>query len=104
MQDEYLIPQEIKSETYFGKGVFLFDLVFVFLFYMIMSLFEEAIDERLRIVYTVFNVFIAFILTRKSSKNPGKRVYESLIFSYLHEKDGIQHNIESSKGVVSFEE
>ena len=80
-------------------------LVVVFLFYLVMSLFENIVDERLRLVYTIFNILLAFILTRRSTKNPGKRVYESILFSFLHDKDGVQHNIEAEKrGEIEYEE
>lgn len=79
MDEKYLIATEVKSETYFGRGIFLFDLAFIFGFWFIMSNFDFLVYEALSLPYTIFNVALAFFLTRKSAKNPQKRIYESLI-------------------------
>lgn len=85
------IPQEIKSETYFGKGIFLLDLAVIFGYWFLMSSFDDLIYDKLSIFYTAFNVLIAFILTRKSRKNPKKRLYESLLIYFLSLKNNKYH-------------
>lgn len=85
------IPQEIKSETYFGKGIFLLDLAIIFGYWFLMSSFDNLIYDKISIFYTAFNVLIAFILTRKSRKNPKKRLYESLIIYFLSLKNNKYH-------------
>lgn len=85
------IPHEIKSETYFGKGIFLLDLAIVFGYWFIMSSFDGLIYDKLSFFYTAFNVIVAFILTRKSRKNPKKRLYESLIIYFLSLKNNRFH-------------
>lgn len=39
------IPHEIKSETYFGKGIFLLDLAIIFGYWFIMSSFDGLIYD-----------------------------------------------------------
>lgn len=86
MEEKYLIATEVKSETYFGRGIFLFDLAFIFVYWFVMSNFEFLIYESLKLPYTVFNVAFAFFLTRKSFKNPQKRIYESIIIYFMSRK------------------
>lgn len=83
MQDSYTIAMEIKSETYFGKGIFFFDLAFIFVYWFLMSNFEGFVHPMLQLPYTAFNVIVALILTRKSTKNPGKRIYQEVIYKLI---------------------
>lgn len=103
MQDEYLIPQEIKSETYFGRGMYFFDLAFIAMWYMIMSLFEDIVDPRVRIIYMGLNVIVPAILTRRSTKNPEKRIYESIIISFFMSRETKYHNKYENAGEVTYE-
>lgn len=83
MQENYTIAMEIKSETYFGKGIFFFDIAFIVGYWFLFSMFEDLLHPLMAMPYTVFNIFIAFILTRKSSKNPGKRIYQEVLYKLL---------------------
>lgn len=101
MEEAYTIAMEIKSETYFGKGLFLFDLGFIGVYWFLMSNFEFLIHPALVLPYNITNVLFAFYLTRKSRKNPQKRVYQSIIFGFLaakntkyHVKERTYHEIE----------
>lgn len=87
MDEEYTIAMEIKSETYFGKGIFFFDLAVIVGYWFVMSNFEELLHPLLTLPYTVFNLGLAFVMTRKSSRNPGKRVYQSFLYRILAEKN-----------------
>lgn len=91
---ELNVPQEIKSETYFGKGVFLLDLAIIGGYWFLMSSFDSLIYKPISIIYTAFNVMLAFLLTRKSIKNPKKRVYESLIIYFLSLRNNSFHATE----------
>ncbi|MCU7378906.1 DUF5592 family protein [Clostridiales Family XIII bacterium ASD5510] len=94
--ETYQIAMEIKSETYFGKGIFLFDLAFIGTYWFFFSNFEFLLHEALVLPYTVLNVLVAFLLTRKSIKNPGKRLYQSLLYAVLASRDGAYHARERS--------
>lgn len=80
MEETYTIAMEIKSETYFGKGLFLLDLVVIVGYWLLLSNLESLLHPSVRLPYTVFNILAAFLLTRKSRRNPGKRVYQSLLY------------------------
>lgn len=95
---EYTIPNEIKSETYFGKGMFFFDLAFIVIFWFTMDTFKGLVSDKLYIPFTVFNILIAVILTRKVKTNAGKRVYQVILIRILsfrntqyHEKEVISN-------------
>ena len=104
MHENYTIAMEIKSETYFGKGIFFFDVAFIVIYYFIFSLFEDLVHPLLVMPYTVFNVLVAFILTRKSSKNPGKRIYQEVLYKLLSTKHTHYHGYESEYEQVEFVE
>ncbi len=91
MNENHTIAMEIKTETYLGKGFFLFDIAFVFAFWFIMSNFDTLVYPQLKIVYTAFNILLAVALTRKSGKNPQKRIYEALIIYFLSQKSRRYH-------------
>lgn len=86
MDEEYTIAMEIKSETYFGKGIFFFDLAVIVGYWFVMSNFESVLHPLLTLPYTIFNLGLAFVMTRKSSKNPGKRIYQSFLYRLLATK------------------
>jgi len=102
MQDNYTIAMEIKSETYFGKGIFFFDVAFIFIYWFVFSLFEDLIHPLLAIPYTVFNIAVAFVLTRKSAKNPGKRIYQEVIYKLMATNQTHYHGYESSYEKIQF--
>lgn len=104
LQQEYLIPQEVKSEIYFGKGIYFFDAAFIVMFWFVLSNFETLVYEPIRIGYTVFNIVIPLILTRKSKDNPGRRRYQSLIFTFLADKQTIYHGRERGQKSIELTE
>lgn len=78
----YRIPEEIKSGIYLGLGIYLFDLGAVIGYWFIMSMFDDLIYPSISIVYTIFNILLAIILTRPSHTNPGRRIYHIVLFKY----------------------
>lgn len=104
MQENYTIAMEIKSETYFGKGIFLFDLAFIFVYWYVFSMFENLIHPLLALPYTIFNILVAFILTRKSSKNPGKRIYQEVLYKIMAAKKMSYHCRECGYEEIQFVE
>lgn len=82
----YKIPEEIKSGIYLGVGIYLFDLMAVAGFWFMMSAFDELIYPSLSIVYTLFNIMLAIVLTRPSHSNPGKKIYHTLLYKYEKRK------------------
>lgn len=78
----YKIPEEIKSGIYLGAGIYLSDLIIVAGFWFITSMFDEIIYPSINIVYTIFNIVLAIILTRPYSKNPGKKIYHVILFKF----------------------
>jgi hypothetical protein len=84
--DKYVIAEELESEVELVKGFFLADALFIGVWYIITNPFKSLVDPRLNIVYTVFNIIFAFILTRKSVSNHGKRIYEEWLIFFLRDR------------------
>lgn len=82
----YKIPEEIKSGIYLGFGIYLFDLVVVFGFWFITSLFDMAVYPAIKVGYTIFNILLAVVLTRSAHGNPGKKIYHVILFKYQKHK------------------
>lgn len=94
--DYYTIAMEIKSETYFGRGIFLIDIFVIAVYWFIFSNFESLVSDVLVMPYNIVNILIPLILTRKSSRNPDKRIGESLIYYILSLRDTGYHYMERS--------
>lgn len=80
MANYYVMPQELKAPTKVSKFLYLSDLLFCIAYFMIFKIFDVFVDERLKMLYYIFNIVMAVILTAPSIYNPPKRVYQSLIY------------------------
>ena len=89
----YLIPQEIKTETMLGKGIYFVDLVVIFLIYYVMDFFKPLVHPLLQLPYMAFTLLIGLILTRRLRANPEKRMYQSLYY-YLARDKKVYHRRE----------
>lgn len=95
MKDQYLIPKEIKSGIYLGRGVYLFDLMFVAFYWFVFSNLEFLIYEPFKIPYTIFNVLLAIYITRPVATNPGKRRIHAILFILMSKRGNKYHTKES---------
>lgn len=89
----YLIPQEIKSETMLGKGIYLIDIVIMLFIFYIMDFFKGFVHPLMQIPYMLLSLFIGFILTRRLRSNPDKRIYQALYY-YLKRDKKVYHRRE----------
>lgn len=87
------IPKEIKSENYLTNGMFLFDIVFIAILWLVGDFFSDLIYGNLVTFYTLLNIVIGVILTRKTSTNPQKRVFQALIIKFMSAKRNKYHQI-----------
>jgi len=85
--NKYVIPEELKSETELVKGLTLTDIIIIGVWYTVTNPFKALVDERLTILYTLFNLLFAFLLTRRSLANQGKRIYEELIIYFTRDRN-----------------
>lgn len=90
----YLIPQEIKSETMFGKGIYMIDVAIILLIYYIMDFFKPLVHPLLQLPYLVFTLIIGIIVTRRLRANPDKRLCQSLYY-YLCRDKRVYHRREA---------
>lgn len=83
----YTMPQELHSETKLGKYIFFIDAAVIGGYYLFFSIFEDYVHPTLTTVYTVFNVLVAFLLTRPSRANPQRRIYQSLLIGLITDQN-----------------
>lgn len=80
MAESYIIPQELKSPTKFWWKFYITDFFFVFIYFIAFKILDVFVDSRLLILYYIFNLVIAIILTSASPYNARKRIYHSLLY------------------------
>lgn len=83
----FIIPEEVNSEVRLMKGLYLFDIAFIFGFYFVGDMFQDLIHPLLQIPYMVFLVLFSLYLTRPSRENPDKRKYFSFLYKILKKKE-----------------
>lgn len=71
--------EELKSAAKIGK-FYITDIIFVFIFWMIMNVFQDKVSSYLQIIYNIFNIFVGIILVIPSKYNPKKRLWQSFRF------------------------
>lgn len=79
MYDEYLNPQEIKSETRVALGIYAFDFFFLLFYAIFTYMLRNMVHNAIRIPYYIFSVCMAIFLTMPSTFNRKRRNYQSLI-------------------------
>ena len=82
----YIVPKELKSPIKVTKFLYLFDILFVLLFMGLSILFGSLVNEKIIFLYYIFSLAVAIILISKSTFNPRKRIYETIL--YLFKRDG----------------
>ena len=86
MQQRLIIPQELKSPTKVSSKLYLSDFIFIIVYFMCFLVLDVFVDSRLHVVYYIFNIFIALILTRNSIYNPPKRIYQTLLYMIIKDR------------------
>ncbi|MEF9991294.1 MAG: DUF5592 family protein [Peptostreptococcaceae bacterium] len=79
----FIIPKEIASENKLWKSIYIKDFVAIIgtLFFAWMT--SGSIYKGLVLFYYIFLVSTCIILISKSSKNPSKRVWQSIIILFM---------------------
>lgn len=92
---EFEMVQELRSGIKVLKWLYLYDLGFIFIYCMIMTMFADRVHPMLTIPFHIFNVIIGLIFTARSPFNPKKRIWQSLL--YVAKKDtNVYHPISNT--------
>ena len=83
---KYVVEQELKSGTMLNSWLFLFDFVFIIVYFGFFAMLRGLVHPVFEIPYHIFNVVVAFILTKQSPFNRGKRIYQTVWFALKREK------------------
>lgn len=76
---QYIVAQEIKSPAQVGKGVYVWDFLFV-LGYVVVSwvLADSFVSDQLVLPFMVLSILLALFFTSPSKYNPRRRMIQSL--------------------------
>lgn len=101
MYEKFIIPQELKSQTKVSAKIKLYvsDLLFCIAYFMCFLVLDVFVDSRLHLVYYIFNIVVALILTGKSIYNPSKRIYQSLLYMLAKDRT-VYHPISEPKANI----
>lgn len=78
---EYKVVKELHTETKVAKTLFLKDL-FALICYPAAMYFIAGglVSGRVMLAYLVFNLAVVLVLLQRPHKNPGKQVWQVLLF------------------------
>ncbi len=82
----YIVPQELKSPVKVAKHFYLYDLVFILIFFCAMSVAGSCVHDAVKLFYNIYNILAALILTRASSFNPQKRIFQSIFYKLFRDR------------------
>ncbi len=98
------IPQEIKSPIKLTKRIFFKDLIVVFFYWSVMSGFESFVNDKIQILYTVFNLLLPFFVMQRSPFSGGRYIWQSLLYSAAKGKKTYHTDFSVREGVIGNEE
>jgi hypothetical protein len=98
------IPQEIKSPIKLTKRIFFRDLIAVFFYWSVMSGFESLVNDKLQILYTVFNLILPFFVVQRSPFSGGRYIWQSLLYCAVKDRKVYHTDFTVREGVIGNEE
>lgn len=94
--------KELKSPIKIKK-IYFKDLAFIIGYWLIFYLFADSVASQMKIPYFIFNGIVAIFLIMPSKWNPGKRMWQVILF--LIKKDrNVYKPINIEERSVDFEE
>ena len=77
--------KELKSSTKLGP-VYLKDISFIVVYFLTFFFLRGFIASSLLILYLVYNLIVAIILVMPSMWNPGKRMWQAILFIFIKDR------------------
>ena len=74
----YIIPSEINSETKIFKNVYLIDMLFMLVAFVLTMSFSSIVNPKVVVPYYICSFVLTIFLVLKSQTNPGLRNYKSI--------------------------
>lgn len=81
------LVEELEVERKVFKNFGLTDLFFCIGYFVVFLAFTDFVHPKLQILYYVYNVLISLLLTMPSKSNPKRRVYKSLYYILIKDKN-----------------
>lgn len=94
--------KELKSATKIGP-IYFSDILFVAVYWIMLFFLRNHVATSLRIVYFIFNFAVAVILVMPSMWNPGKRMWQAILFIFVKDRK-IYKPISVYEGSENFED
>lgn len=98
------IPQEIKSPIKLTKRIFFKDLIVVFFYWSIMTGFDGLVNDKLQILYTIFNVLLPFFVMQRSPFSGGRCIWQTLLYSSAKDKKTYHTDFTVREEAIKIEE
>ncbi|CEK32642.1 hypothetical protein JGS6364_PCS1200331 (plasmid) [[Clostridium] sordellii] len=74
----YIIPSEINSETKIFKNVYLIDMLFMLVAFVLTMSFSSIVNPKVVVPYYICSFVLTIFLVLKSQTNPGLRNYKAI--------------------------
>lgn len=74
----YIIPSEINSETKIFKNVYLIDMLFMLVAFVLTMSFSSIVNPKVIVPYYICSFVLTIFLVLKSQTNPGLRNYKAI--------------------------
>lgn len=94
----YILVEELESERKISDKISLPDFFFMIGYFVLSLAFSDLVHPKLTILYYAYNFFVSIILTRPSKNNPGKRIYESIFFILIKNRNVYKPISDESEG------
>lgn len=89
-----IIPKEINSEIKVTKYLSMRTLITCIIFILVTNQLNIFVHSSLQIIYMAYCIIVSVILVIPSFNNPGKKMYEAVLFSFRKDRN-VYHPIES---------
>lgn len=81
-----ILIKELKSPAKIWK-FYLADIAFVIGYWFVLWFFKSSVVSSLQIPYFIFNFAVAVVLVMPSRWNPGKRMWQVIIFMFRKDRN-----------------
>ena len=96
----HFVPIEVKTKKRLTAKIYMFDFFFLVGAACFAMVTQNFVIPSLRVIYIIFVVLMGLYLTRNSSNNPGKHIFQSFWF-YLRRPQTTYVPVETEKEIIT---
>lgn len=87
MEQQRILVEELETERKLSDKISVKDFFFLVCALAFSFITTDVVHPQLTLVYYLYNVLVAIFLTRPSLDNPGRRVYESIYYMLIKNRN-----------------